>query len=72
MCFFIENDDLVEKYNIIWDKVSADTKSEVASKLVYNKDFLKTKIKSHSNEVVRHIVDDLENSCDDCDDSDEE
>ena len=28
--FFIEDDDLLEKYNIIWDKVSADIKKMIA------------------------------------------
>ena len=27
MCFWIEDDDLSEKYNTIWDKVSADKKN---------------------------------------------
>ena len=31
-----KNDDLLEKYDIIWDKVSADTK-KFDSELVYNK-----------------------------------
>ena len=26
MCFLIENEDLLEKYNTIWDKASADIK----------------------------------------------
>ena len=37
--FFIEDDDLLEKYNTIWDKVSADIKKEFVSKLVYEKIF---------------------------------
>ena len=37
--FFIEDDDLLEKYNTIWDKVSADIKKEFFSKLVYEKIF---------------------------------
>ena len=37
--FFIEDDDLLEKYNTIWDKVSADIKKEFFSKLVYEKFF---------------------------------
>ena len=48
----IEDDDLLEKYNTIWDKVSADMKKEFDSEPVYNKDFLKTKIKSHGDEVT--------------------
>ena len=31
MYFFIEDDDLLEKYNTIWDKVSADIKNEFDS-----------------------------------------
>ena len=52
MYFLTENDDLLEKYNTIWDKVSAGIKKEFHSKPVYNKKFLKTKIKSHGDEVT--------------------
>ena len=41
--FFIEDDDLLEKYNTIWDKVSADIKKEFFSKLVYENFFWKPK-----------------------------
>ena len=34
-----------------WDKVSADIKKEYDSEHVYNKNYLKTKIKSHRDEV---------------------
>ena len=47
MFFLIEDDDLLEKHNTIWDKISDDIKKEFDSKPVYNKEFLKTKIKSH-------------------------
>ena len=52
MYFLIEDDDLFEKHNTIWDKVSADSKIEFDTNLVYNKEFLKTKIKSHGDEVT--------------------
>ena len=52
MYFFIEDDDLLKRYNTIWDKVSTDIKKEFDSKLVYNKNYLKTKIKSYGNEVT--------------------
>ena len=52
MYFLIEDDDLLEKYNTVWGKVSADIKNEFNSKPVYNKSFLKTKIKSHGDEVT--------------------
>ena len=43
---------IIEKYNTIWDKVNADIKKEFDSKPVYSKEFLKTKIKSHGDEVT--------------------
>ena len=35
MYFLIEDDALLEKYNTIWDKVSADIKKEFDSEPVY-------------------------------------
>ena len=56
MYFLIEDDDLLEKHKIIWDKVSADIKKQFYSKPVYNKCLLKTKINSHGDKV-RHFYD---------------
>ena len=52
MYFLIEENDLLGKYNTIWDKVSADIKKEFDNEPVYNKEFLKTIIKSHGDEVT--------------------
>ena len=52
MCFLIKDDGLLEKYNTVWNKVSADIKKEFDSEPVYNEHFLKTKIKSHDNEAA--------------------
>ena len=52
MYFFIEVDDLLEKHNVVWDKVSTDIKKEFNSEPVYSKEFWKTKIKSHADEVT--------------------
>ena len=52
MYFLIKDDVLLEKYNTIWDKVSVDIKKEFDSEPVYNKFFLKKKIKPHSDEVT--------------------
>ena len=52
MYFLIEDDDLLEKYNSIWDNISADIKKEFDSKPAYGKNCLKTKIKSHGDEVT--------------------
>ena len=51
MYFLIKDDDLLEKY-VIWDSISAGIKEEFDSKPVYNKHFLKTKIKSHGDEAT--------------------
>ena len=43
-----EDEDLLEynnKYNDIWDKASYSMEKDFDSKLLYNKKFLKTKIK---------------------------
>ena len=50
--YFLKKKFFEEKCNTIWDKVSADIKKEFDSKPVYNKNFLKTKIKSHGDEVT--------------------
>ena len=52
MYLFIEDDDLLKKYDTIWNKVSADIKKEFDSEPIYNKEFLKTKIKSPGDEVT--------------------
>ena len=52
MYFLIEDDDLLERDNTVWDKVNADIKKELDSEPVYNKEFLKTKIKFHDVEVT--------------------
>ena len=52
MYFLIEDDNLLEKYITIWDKVSADIIKKFDNKSDYNKSFLKMKIKPHGNEVT--------------------
>ena len=39
MCFLIEDDNLLEKYNAIWDKVRADTKKDLIENLSITKKF---------------------------------
>ena len=42
----------MRKNNTIWDKVSGDIKNELDSETVYNKNYLKTKKKSHGDKVT--------------------
>ena len=49
--YFLNIDvDFLEKYNTIWDKVSADIRKEFDSKPVYNNNYLKIKIRSHGDD----------------------
>ena len=52
MYFLIEDDELLEKYNTSFEKVSSHVKKEFGSEPVYNKKFLKTKIKPYGDEVT--------------------
>ena len=52
MYFLIEDDDSLEKYNTIWNKISADIKKEFDKKSFYKKEHLKTKIKSLDDEIT--------------------
>ena len=45
MYSMIEDDNLLEKYNTIWDKVSADIKKEFDCKPVYNENFFENQNK---------------------------
>ena len=47
-----EDDDLLEKYNAIRDKVRADNKKEFDSEPFYHKKFLKPKVKHHGDKVT--------------------
>ena len=51
MYFLIEDVDLLKEYTIC-EKNSADIKKAFDSEPVYNKEFLKTTIKSHGDEVT--------------------
>ena len=48
----MEDDDILQKYNTLWDKVRADIKKEYDGEPVDEKKFLKTKIKSYCDEVT--------------------
>ena len=56
MYFLIEDDYLLEKYNTIWGKVSADVKKEFDNEPVDNKNYSKTKRKSYSNHTCLAVI----------------
>ena len=46
LCLLIEDDELLEKCNDIWEKVKDNHKKEFDNKPIYNKKYLKAKIKA--------------------------
>ena len=51
MSFLIKDNELLEKYNKIWDKVSNRIKKGFDIEPVYNEKYLKTKIKSYESKI---------------------
>ena len=51
MSLLIKDDQLLEKYNEIWEKVRDTLKREFDSKPVYNKKYLKAKIKPYNEKT---------------------
>ena len=49
--FLIKDNKLLEKYIEIWEKVSNTFKKEFDSHLAYNKEYLRTKIKSDNGKI---------------------
>ena len=55
----IRNDELLEKYNGIWDKVNNTIKKEFYSEPVYNEKYVSTKIKSYEGKISTILYEDL-------------
>ena len=52
MYFLIEDDNLLKKYNTIWNKIRTDIKKNLIANLSTIKKNLKPKIKSYADEVI--------------------
>ena len=51
MSFLIKDDELLEKYHEIWEKIKSSIKTEFDSKRVYNEKYLQAKIKSYNGKI---------------------
>ena len=58
MSFLIKDNELLEKYNEIWEKVSSSIKKGFHSKHVYYKKYLKTKKASYEGEIDSNFYND--------------
>ena len=51
MSFLIKDDEFLEKYNDVWEKVKNSLKREFGWKSVNNKKYLKARIKSYNGKI---------------------
>ena len=51
MSFLIKDDELLEIYNKIWEKIKNSFKEEFGSEPMYNEKYLKAKIKSYNRKI---------------------
>ena len=58
MFFLNKDDELLEKYNKIWDKGSSSVKKRFDNEPVYNEKYLKAKIKSLEEKISTHFYND--------------
>ena len=49
--FLIKDDELLEQYNEIWEKLKNSFKKELGSNPIYNEKYLKAKIKSYNGKI---------------------
>ena len=66
MYFLIEDDNLLEKCNVVWDKGSTYIKKEFDGGTVYYKKFLKTKIACYCNVTVDFHNKEIPKAASDC------
>ena len=55
MSFLVKDNQLIEKYNEIWEKVSTSIKKEFDSEPVENEKYLKTKLKSNNGKIDTNV-----------------
>ena len=58
MSFLIKHDELLEKYNKMWDKLSNSIKKRFDSEPIFNEKYIKNKIKSYESIISTIFWDD--------------
>ena len=53
---YIKDNELLEKYNEIWEKVKKSTKKEFDSEPVYNETCLKAKVNSYNGKISNLLI----------------
>ena len=55
MYLLIKDNEVLEKYNKIWDKISNSIRKRFDRESVHNEKYLKTKIKSYEGKINTHF-----------------
>ena len=56
MSFLIKDDELLEKYEQIWDLIKNKLKNKFHSEPVYDKKYLKTKVREYDGEIKTNFL----------------
>ena len=57
MSFFTDNNEFLEKYTKIWEKISDLIDKKFDSDPVYNNKYINTKIRSYNNDIITNLHD---------------
>ena len=58
MSFIVKNDDVLDKYNEIWDKIKGKSSKKFHSTPVYDKKYIKAKIRQFSGVIKTNFLGD--------------
>ena len=56
MCFFVRNDNVLDKYNEIWDKIKEKLNIKFHSKPVYNQKYLEAKVREFDGVIKTNFL----------------
>ena len=55
MSFFTNNNEFLERYTAIWEKISDLVNKKFDSDTIYNNKYINTKIKSYNNDIITNF-----------------
>ena len=55
MSFFTNNNESLERYNAIWEKISDLVNKKFDSDPIYNNRYINTKIRSYNNDIIKNF-----------------
>ena len=55
MSFFTNNNECLERYTAIWEKISDLVNKKLGSDPIYNDKYINTKIRSYNNDIITNF-----------------